>query len=162
MTRTRSSSAAFGTAVRCASSSAPGFLCGVSADGNMWLEWISDESRLAVTDEEHEKIVKLYERGVADYSMPRLWESYVQYSQKRYAEREDGDAAKPKLLNDARLVAERALACVGTHFTEGQRIWELQRSFEIGILEALGSEDNMQSLRVRPAFDTDCDAWPRH
>ena len=121
---------------------------------DMWLEWISDESRLAVTDEEHEKIVKLYERGVADYSMPRLWESYVQYSQKRYAEREDGDAAKPKLLNDARLVAERALACVGTHFTEGQRIWELQRSFEIGILEALGSEDNMQSLRVRHCFLT--------
>ena len=58
------------------------------------------------------------------------------------------------LLNDARLVAERALACVGTHFTEGQRIWELQRSFEIGILEALGSEDNMQSLRVRHCFLT--------
>ena len=69
----------------------------------------------------HQKMQN-YERGVADYSMPRLWESYVQYSQKRYAEREDGDATKPKLLNDARLVAERALACVGTHYTGGSAL----------------------------------------
>jgi len=149
---------------------------------HMWLEWISDETRLAVTDAEHANITNLYERGIADYNTPKLWEHYMVrclsalaymsrstvhilckcgqmsytfhqlhvcwlwcilltllsrqgHSQKRYKEREENDPMKPKLLNEARAVADRAIKEAGSHFTEGQRLWELQRAFECEILE---------------------------
>ncbi len=34
----------------------------------MWLEWISDEARVAMSEEELDAIAKLYERALADYS----------------------------------------------------------------------------------------------
>ena len=44
---------------------------------DMWLGWISDEGRLAVSDTEHAKITSLYERSIADYETPKLWEHYM-------------------------------------------------------------------------------------
>lgn len=109
---------------------------------DMWLEWISDESRLAVSDAEQAKITALYERAVNDYSTPKLWEAYMGHCQKRFKEREEGDTAKTKLLADARAVAERAVCMAGSHYTEGQRLWELQRTFELNILEGIIKQDD--------------------
>ena len=112
---------------------------------DMWLEWISDEGRLAVSDTEQAKVTTLYERAVADYSTPKLWESYMGHCQKRFKEREEGDPSKAKLLADARSVAERAVCMAGSHFTEGQRLWELQRAFELEILAAMKEDDGTLS-----------------
>ena len=47
-----------------------------------------------------------------------------------------------------------ALSDLGSHFSEGQRLWELQRAFELEILE--GQQDDAavaaQTLRVRTCF----------
>ena len=123
----------------------------------LWLQWISDEVRLAVSDAEYAKITSLYERSVADYNTPKLWESFMNHCQKRYREREDSDPLKPKLLAEARAVADRALTKVGSHFSEGQCLWELQRSFEMEVLEGMkGADDNaavtLQVSRIRASF----------
>jgi len=123
---------------------------------DMWLEWISDESRLAASDDDQAKIIGLFERGVADYCTPKLWEHYMGHCQKRYKEREESDPMKPKLLSEARAVAERALSDLGSHFSEGQRLWELQRAFELEVLDGQQDDDSAavaaQRLRVRACF----------
>jgi squamous cell carcinoma antigen recognized by T-cells 3 len=124
---------------------------------DMWLEWISDESRLAVTDDDQAKIIGLFERGVADYCTPKLWEHYMGHCQKRFKEREEVDPVKPKLLSEARAVADRALTTLGSHFSEGQRLWELQRAFELENLEGLQQDNDSaaviaQRVRVRACF----------
>ena len=36
----------------------------------LWLEWIEDEKTLCDTEESHENLVKLFERGIEDYLSP--------------------------------------------------------------------------------------------
>lgn len=46
----------------------------------LWMEWIADETSLTESDEEHEKLVELYETALGDYLCPDLWLNYCQYA----------------------------------------------------------------------------------
>lgn len=46
----------------------------------LWMEWIADETSLTESEEEHEKLVELYETALGDYLCPDLWLNYCQYA----------------------------------------------------------------------------------
>ncbi|XP_039268549.2 spliceosome associated factor 3, U4/U6 recycling protein-like isoform X1 [Styela clava] len=95
----------------------------------LWLEWIEDEKKYAESEEDHNRIVELFEKAVKDYICPEVWLEYAQYSI-RWLGSEDG-------LNRIRDVMERSITAVGLHVTEGAALWEMYREFENAMLQNL-------------------------
>ncbi|EGI60759.1 PREDICTED: squamous cell carcinoma antigen recognized by T-cells 3-like [Acromyrmex echinatior] len=86
----------------------------------LWLAWISDEIKLATTDDQKTEVVKLCERAVQDYVSVEVWLEYLQFSIGYIGKDEE----------KVRQLFERALAVVGMHVTKGAIIWEAYREYE--------------------------------
>ena len=41
--------------------------------GQLWLDWVADEQKIAATEEEKSKVLGLLQRGVGDYLSVDLW-----------------------------------------------------------------------------------------
>ncbi|GFR93553.1 squamous cell carcinoma antigen recognized by T-cells 3, partial [Elysia marginata] len=95
----------------------------------LWLDWLKDETPLALDEQERKKLGKLFERALHDYQSVPLWLEYVQFSIGRMGE-EDG-------LTTIRNAFEQALAAVGLHASQGVNIWEAYREFENAITAGL-------------------------
>ncbi|KAG7200446.1 hypothetical protein KM043_016049 [Ampulex compressa] len=89
----------------------------------LWLAWMRDEIKLAVTPEQKEEVRKLSERAVTDYLSVEVWLEYLQFSIGNMGN--EKDAAK-----NIRQLFERALTAVGLHTIKGAIIWEAFREFE--------------------------------
>ncbi|XP_076749352.1 spliceosome associated factor 3, U4/U6 recycling protein [Xylocopa sonorina] len=100
----------------------------------LWLSWMHDEIKLAVTPEQKAEVVKLCERAVKDYLSVEVWLEYLQFSIGNMGT--EKDAAK-----NVRLLFERALTAVGLHTIKGAIIWEAFREFEV-VLYALINSSN--------------------
>ena len=108
---------------------------------NLWLEWLQDEQNLAGTEEEKNKIYKLFDRAVEDYFSTDLWLEYCQFSL--------GGIATEKGIENARNVCERAVNAVGIHVARGSLIWEVFREFENAILSIFKDTEKEQEQRNR-------------
>jgi len=100
----------------------------------LWMEWIADETSLTESEEEHEKLVELYETALGDYLCPDLWLNYCQYAL-RWLGAEGG-------LGRFRGLCERAITQVGLHPEKGAPIWEIYRETET----ALDGEDKKERV----------------
>ncbi|XP_076344868.1 spliceosome associated factor 3, U4/U6 recycling protein-like isoform X2 [Tachypleus tridentatus] len=93
---------------------------------DLWMDWLTDESKLAISEAERESVAKLFERAVRDYLSVPLWLEYAQFS--------IGGMGVKDGLENVRSVFERAITAVGLHVTQGAMIWEAYREFENAIL----------------------------
>ncbi|XP_055970433.1 squamous cell carcinoma antigen recognized by T-cells 3 isoform X2 [Sorex fumeus] len=94
----------------------------------LWLEWLHDETSMALDGLDREHVYDLFEKAVKDYICPNIWLEYGQYSV--------GGIGQKGGLEKVRSVFERALSSVGLHMTKGLAIWEAYREFESAIVEA--------------------------
>lgn len=101
----------------------------------IWLSWIRDEIKLAMTAEEKAEVVKLCERAVKDYLSVDIWLEYLQFSIGNMDNEKDG-------TKNVRQLFERALTSVGLHTIKGAIIWEAFREFE-AVLFALIDPSNV-------------------
>ncbi|XP_034948650.1 squamous cell carcinoma antigen recognized by T-cells 3 [Chelonus insularis] len=89
----------------------------------LWLSWLRDEMKLAVTSEEKSALVNLFERAIKDYLSVEVWLEYLQFNI-------GSVASSGTSMNSVRDLFERALTSAGLHVTKGAIIWEAYREFE--------------------------------
>ncbi|KAG8040203.1 hypothetical protein G9C98_000773, partial [Cotesia typhae] len=85
---------------------------------DLWLSWLRDEMRIAISVEEKKAVKELFERAVEDYLSPEVWLEYVQF------------AIGISSSEEVRELFERALTATGLHVTFGAVIWEAFREYE--------------------------------
>lgn len=95
----------------------------------LWLEWLTDESKIASSEDEKMALNELFERAVKDYMSVPIWLEYAQFS--------IGNMGLKDGLENVRNIFERALTAVGLHVTQGALIWEAFREFELVILNTI-------------------------
>ncbi|GBN63258.1 Squamous cell carcinoma antigen recognized by T-cells 3 [Araneus ventricosus] len=91
----------------------------------LWLDWLTDERKLATTKEQEKKMISLFERALKDYPSVSIWLEHVQFSIGAVGESWDSDG-----LSIVRQTFERAATAVGIHVAQGCLIWEAYREFE--------------------------------
>ncbi|XP_024039783.1 squamous cell carcinoma antigen recognized by T-cells 3 isoform X2 [Citrus clementina] len=119
----------------------------------MWREWARDETSISTGPEALLGVEKIYERGVSDYLSVPLWCDYLKFVQ-------EYDPSIREFLPDgiskARNLFERAVTAAGLHVSEGSKIWELYREFELDIFcridETNLKEKEKQVQRIRSIF----------
>ncbi|PSS00319.1 Squamous cell carcinoma antigen recognized by T-cells 3 like [Actinidia chinensis var. chinensis] len=120
---------------------------------SMWQEWAKDETSLSSGPESFPAIEKLYERGVFDYLSVSLWCDYLNFVQEHEPSVRE---CSPAGVLKARNLFERALTAAGLHVTEGYKIWEAYREFELAIFyvidETAVEAREKQVQRVRNIF----------
>jgi len=114
---------------------------------DVWLEWIADEARVALSDKDRASVVALYERALADFPVVPIWESYNEFLIAPLRSLDAGDAALSAGVEQARAVAERAVAAMGAHVAEGHRLWT-----QLVDLELLALAAAPEPARARDAF----------
>ncbi|CAG8568915.1 8945_t:CDS:10 [Acaulospora morrowiae] len=121
----------------------------------MWLEWIEDESRLAVTKEEKQSVINLYSEAVKDYLSINIWSFYTNYVLNEY---NDSHCQMEGMDNDSvfitlehvRKVFKEACEETGYFVPESHKIWDPYRDFEEKILELSPSDE--QKNRVKEMY----------
>jgi len=99
--------------------------------GELWVEWISDEQKIATSEEEKKMVVELFEKGVKDYLSVDLWLEYCQYSV-------GGIGSKEGIIT-AREIHEKAIIACGLHVSQGSLIWETYKELETALLSMMSS-----------------------
>ncbi|KAI4487937.1 hypothetical protein M0802_011699 [Mischocyttarus mexicanus] len=100
----------------------------------LWLSWLRDEIKLAVSSEEKAEVVKLCERAVKDYLCVKVWLEYLQFSIGNMDNDKDG-------IKNVRQLFEFALTSVGLHTIKGAIIWEAFREFEAVLFALIDSKN---------------------
>ncbi|PSS19003.1 Squamous cell carcinoma antigen recognized by T-cells 3 like [Actinidia chinensis var. chinensis] len=120
---------------------------------SMWQDWAKDETSLSSGPESFPAIEKLYERGVFDYLSVSLWCDYLNFVQEHEPSVRE---CSPAGVLKARNLFERALTAAGLHVTEGYKIWEAYKEFELAIFYVIDETDvearEKQVQRVRNIF----------
>ncbi|XP_071561281.1 squamous cell carcinoma antigen recognized by T-cells 3 [Temnothorax nylanderi] len=112
----------------------------------LWLVWISDEVKLATTDEQKAEVVELCERAIKDYVSVEVWLEYLQFSIEYMGKDEEK-------VSKVRQLFERALTTVGMHITKGAIIWEAYREYENMILTCLLPLDDTENGRKKAQLE---------
>ena len=113
---------------------------------DLWISWLKDEQSLAVSPEEKQGVIELYERAVKDYVSVKVWLEYCQFML--------GEVGTEEGRAKAREVFERAIAAVGLNVAEGSLIWESYREFELALLSLASTdkEKKAQNARMNKLF----------
>ncbi|GES81199.1 pre-mRNA splicing factor [Rhizophagus clarus] len=127
----------------------------------MWREWIEDESRIASTKEEKQRIIQLYSKAVQDYLSINLWKGYTSYIVQEYKsylnemnETElENESECTITLDQVRKIFDEAIRETCYYITESHQIWDAYKDFEIEILEA-SPRDEQQKIRVEKMFES--------
>ncbi|KAL5223292.1 hypothetical protein ABZP36_028005 [Zizania latifolia] len=112
----------------------------------MWQEWTKDEISLSTGHESFGDIELLYERGVQEYLFVRLWHDYLDY-----VEEHDQSVSQcsPSGLTKMRNLFERAITAGGLHVTDGSKLWEAYREYEMAILTIIDGDDEEKAKQVQ-------------
>ncbi|KAF9191909.1 Splicing factor [Haplosporangium sp. Z 11] len=103
----------------------------------LWMDWIEDESNMAVSEEEKKHVLELYERATSDYLSIRIWKSYVEYATQEYIESIGLEASETIVSKDhLRRIFQKADKYVGYHIPQSHVIWNAWMEFELQQLEA--------------------------
>ncbi|XP_015185897.1 PREDICTED: squamous cell carcinoma antigen recognized by T-cells 3 [Polistes dominula] len=108
----------------------------------LWLSWLRDEMKLAVSSEEKAEVVKLCERAVKDYLCVQVWMEYLQFSIGNMDNEKDG-------VKNVRALFESALTSAGLHIIKGAVIWEAYREFEavlLALIDPTNESEKKQQL----------------
>jgi len=99
--------------------------------GELWIEWINDELKIATSEDDKKMVEELFEKGVKDYLSVDLWLEYCQYS--------IGGIGSEEGIVKAREVHEKALVACGLHVSKGSLVWETFKEFETALLSMMAS-----------------------
>ncbi|PKK76425.1 hypothetical protein RhiirC2_734338 [Rhizophagus irregularis] len=124
----------------------------------MWHEWIEDESRIASTKEEKQRVIQLYSKAVQDYLSINLWKEYVSYIVQEYKnglnEMElENESECTITLDQVRKIFDEANRETCYYITESHQIWDAYKDFEVEILEA-SPRDEQQNIRVKKMYES--------
>lgn len=111
---------------------------------SLWLEWISDEQRMASTVEEKMSIIELFERATQDYVSVDVWLEYCQFMMS-LMELENG-------IEKVREVVLKAISFVGLDTSKGSMIWSFWIEFEKALIQ-LAVTDEDKKLQIERVFD---------
>ncbi|KAL7304842.1 hypothetical protein TKK_0002651 [Trichogramma kaykai] len=100
----------------------------------IWLSWLKDEMKLAVTPEQKLPVLELCDRAVKDYLSVEVWLEYLIFS--------TGLGTEEENVEKIRDIFERALTDAGLHVTKGSLIWDAYREFENFILLMMNADDS--------------------
>ncbi|CAG8647696.1 25520_t:CDS:10, partial [Dentiscutata erythropus] len=116
---------------------------------DIWLEWIQDESRLASTKEEKQRVIHLYSEAVQDYLSIKLWKGYIDYMIQEYK-----SFLEVVTLEQIRSVFTEAIKKTGNFVPESHIVWDTCKEFEEQILEVgkASSRDEIQKQRVQKMY----------
>ncbi|XP_044747032.1 squamous cell carcinoma antigen recognized by T-cells 3 [Coccinella septempunctata] len=109
----------------------------------IWLTWIKNEIKVAVSDQEKQYIVKLFDLAVEDYLSIELWQAYAEY------------AMEIGSLEKSREVLEKALNNAGLHTKDASLLWDYLREIELANLSMAPKETDswkVQAARVIKTF----------
>ena len=116
--------------------------------GDLWIQWIEDETKVISSEEEKTYIVELFEKGLQDYVSVDLWLEYCQFS--------IGNMAAADGVKNIRDVFERALVSCGRNVARGSLVWDAYREFEAVCLTMSGDKDSeaytSQNKRILSVF----------
>ncbi|XP_047080347.1 squamous cell carcinoma antigen recognized by T-cells 3-like [Lolium rigidum] len=112
----------------------------------MWQEWAKDEISLSSGRGSFDDIEKLYECGVQEYLSIKLWRDYLDY-----VEEHDQSVSQctQSGLSKMRDLYERAITAGGLHVTEGSKLWEAYREYEMAILTMSDGNDEEKAKQVQ-------------
>ena len=110
----------------------------------IWLSWLSDEKKIATTNEEKASVGELFEKAVKDYVSVDIWLEYCQFSLWKVSIPETG-------VRDIRATHERAVVAAGINGEKGALIWDAYREFEICLLDQ-DTTNEEQRARVDKLF----------
>lgn len=108
--------------------------------GELWTEWVSDEQKIATSDEEKKMVEELFEKGVKDYLSVDLWLEYCQYS--------IGGIGSKEGIVRAREVHEKAIIACGLHVSQGSLIWDAYKEFEGALLSMMASSGSEELEKI--------------
>ena len=121
----------------------------------VWIEWLSDEERLAESAEELQALQQLSLRACGDYLVVPLWLRYIELTQRLHAPWTAEEAPEPRVAEGAgvaegaaegagvaevREALEKALTAGGLHLSEGPKLWDAYERFELCLLAAATDE----------------------
>jgi len=108
--------------------------------GEMWISWVRDELKIAVSEDDKKFVEELFNKGVKDYLSVDLWLEFCQYSISGIGTKEG--------IDKARDIHERAITACGFHVSKGALIWETYREFELALLSMLASEGSEEQVKA--------------
>ncbi|XP_058789545.1 squamous cell carcinoma antigen recognized by T-cells 3-like [Phymastichus coffea] len=106
----------------------------------IWLSWLRDEMKVAVTLEQKISITELCERATHDYLSVEIWLEYLQFSM--------GLGTEKEMIEKIRHLFERALTAAGLHVMKGSLIWDVFREFENIRMLMMEPDDSEQKDQV--------------
>ena len=138
----------------------------------MWLDWLRDEVKLALTEEEKKKTELLFERATKDYLSNEtsiyvcslkclfkpilflgidIWVEYIQFSLAGMGIGGTG------ALKQIRGVMEEAIRHGGLHLVKGALLWDSYRDFEMAIYQTTkggnAAENLSQAQQITQLFN---------
>jgi len=107
--------------------------------GQLWLDWVSDEQKIAATEEEKSKVLSLLERGVGDYLSVDLWLERCMVGMQ--------GMGTPAGAAESRRIFEEAIVACGLHCGKGSLVWDAYREMESAMLSLTpeGSEEQVKA-----------------
>lgn len=124
----------------------------------LWLQWVEDEQRLAISSEDQQGVRALFQRGVKEYMSVLLWRSYTNFMVKCWTDAgcpisaQSGSAASGAVTEaDVQSGCEEALTHVGLHPSAGHSIWAAYRDFKAQLLRQMLSPGVATSEKMRSA-----------
>ncbi|KAF9999020.1 RNA-binding protein 4F [Modicella reniformis] len=119
----------------------------------LWIEWIADESNMAITGDEKKHVLSLYERATSDYLSITIWKSYVSYAIQEYTEYME-HPSNDNVVDMAylRYLFRKADKSTGHHVSQSHIIWDMQKDFELQQLSSKEPANPEDVDRVKAMF----------
>lgn len=113
---------------------------------SLWLQWFEDELEQVKTEKDVANLEEMFKKAVQDYLSVAIWVEYLSFVRDYDVQVRGRTAAG---LRTFRSLCEEAITAVGLHVTEGHKVWDIFREFEM-VLEGEGAAG--QEERVRSVF----------
>ncbi|ORX65766.1 hypothetical protein BCR32DRAFT_250596 [Anaeromyces robustus] len=112
----------------------------------LWLEWISDEKRVACTPEEKKEVLNLYESSFKDYYSINVWKEYLEYVIDEYNTSKEEEEEPLLNVEEIRKLCEKAINVTKFDLTNSHIIWNIYKDFELKLLEENPSPERVKAI----------------
>ncbi|KAG0042584.1 Splicing factor [Gryganskiella cystojenkinii] len=119
----------------------------------LWLDWIKDESSIAISEDDKKRILELYEKATADYLSIAIWKSYVDYVVEEYEDSQESPEDEAAITDDeVRSVCSRAIKFTEFHLPKSHTIWNTWMDFELRLLDEQKTPSQEQINKLKTSY----------
>ncbi|KAF5396619.1 hypothetical protein PHET_09943 [Paragonimus heterotremus] len=104
----------------------------------LWLDWIEDERKIAMSDDEKRRVEGLFKRAVEDYDDPSIWQEYCLFA---IGNLQPGSAES---IRSTEHTFETALSHQGLNVAAANSLWEMYRDLQL----VLVGQQNPSSVQL--------------